>query len=318
MVESYLPAMRILVARRLRSMGLSQSRISSLLGVTQASVSNYLSSKGEKPYATLERFSVSRKEADENVGRISEGVLAGPVQGVEALTSIWTGLLGAGSVCGPHRADHPGLADCEVCIELYGAVEKKRSLGVAEVSAAVRILESSATFPLVVPQVSANLASLAFDSDSPDDVVAVPGRIVRVKGRAMSVLPPAAGASSHLSKFLLTARRRRPEFRACINLLYDNEMKSALSTTRVQSIEVSSRSVRGEGDPATAALERRLKAPATDFWAVVDRGGEGIEPSTYLFGRSAREVATLAVRVSDAYEDLFRRGADAHASKKAK
>jgi predicted transcriptional regulator len=42
MVESFLPAMRMLVTRRLREEGFSQGKIASLLGLTQASVSLYL------------------------------------------------------------------------------------------------------------------------------------------------------------------------------------------------------------------------------------------------------------------------------------
>ncbi len=42
-VDTFLPSMRALVARRLKEDGLSQGRIASLLGLTQASVSSYLS-----------------------------------------------------------------------------------------------------------------------------------------------------------------------------------------------------------------------------------------------------------------------------------
>ena len=43
MMEAFLPSMRVLVARRLSEEGDSQGKISRLLGITQASVSNYLS-----------------------------------------------------------------------------------------------------------------------------------------------------------------------------------------------------------------------------------------------------------------------------------
>ncbi len=46
MVDSFLPAMREAVAKRLSEEGLSQGKIAGLLGVTQASVSLYLKSGG--------------------------------------------------------------------------------------------------------------------------------------------------------------------------------------------------------------------------------------------------------------------------------
>ena len=59
MTQAFLPAMRQLVAIRLHSEGLSQSRISGLLGITQASVSLYLSASPGRSYSTLSELGLS-------------------------------------------------------------------------------------------------------------------------------------------------------------------------------------------------------------------------------------------------------------------
>jgi len=301
MIQVFLPAMRQLVATRLRSEGLSQNRISSLLGITQASVSNYLSSDPRKAKSTLTQFAVSPSEADSYSAALARDVKINPVEAVRTLNEIWTRLLGRGAVCPSHRSLYPSLADCDVCIREYGGRRGNRSETISEVADAVRLLEASETFVSVMPEVSVNIACAAGEAETPADVVAIPGRIVKVRGRARAMLPPEAGASIHMARILLLVRRLRPDLRACINLVYDDKMARTLKKLRLRVLEVAGHLLPGVQDPTSGALERRLTKSPPQFDAVVDRGGSGIEPNTYLFARGAGEVAELAIRVSRAY-----------------
>ena len=51
------------------------------------------------------------------------------------------------------------------------------------------------------------------------------------------------------------------------------------------------------------ALRARLSAPegAAEFEAVVDLGGEGVEPSLYLFAEDAVKVVRRALEIARAY-----------------
>jgi hypothetical protein len=301
MTQAFLPAMRQLVALRLRSQGLSQNRISSLLGITQASVSVYLSSNPEKAYASLSRFSVSPSEADMHADMLAGGVTRGAVDGVRTLHAIWTGLLGNGSVCAVHRSLCPSLAECDVCIVEYGPRRGARSEAIYEVSEAARLLEASPTFAAVMPEVSVNLACAAGDASTAADIVAIPGRIVRVKDRARAMLPPEWGASAHMSRVLLLVRRKRPDVRACINLRYDQKVARAMRSLGLRELIIGGYSFPRSEDPTSEALEKRLLQSRGGFDVVVDTGGSGIEPNVYLFGRGAKEVADLALRISEIY-----------------
>ncbi|HYB45311.1 MAG TPA: thiamine-phosphate synthase family protein, partial [Nitrososphaerales archaeon] len=170
MVQVFLPAMRQLVARELRSQGLSQSRISSMLGVTQASVSLYLSSKPERAYSDLESLSVQREEADRNATLLAEDVKRSPVYGVETLGSLWRGMLGRGRVCEAHRRVYPSLSQCDVCVKEYGERERDAAGAIDQVAAAVRMLESSQSLVSVMPEVSVNLAYAPPGAASAEDV----------------------------------------------------------------------------------------------------------------------------------------------------
>ncbi len=301
MTQYFLPAMRQLVALRLRSEGLSQNRISSLLGITQASVSLYLSSGQKKAYSILEGLEVSQSEADRYASQLATAVRKDTVDGVTVLSTVWTDLLGRGSICSAHRSMYPSLSGCDMCIKEYGQRNRARSQALSDVEEAVRLLEGSPAFAAVIPEVSVNIACAAGDAASPADVVAIPGRIVRVGGRAKAMLPPQAGASAHMSRVLLLVRQSRSELRACINLRYDQRMASALRRVGLRTLSIGNYSFPRAEDPTSKALEKALRLEAVPFDAIVDRGGRGIEPNVYLFAKNARGVAELALRLAKAY-----------------
>ena len=301
MVQEFLPAIRQAVARQLRAQGFSQSKISAMLGITQASVSLYLSSEVAKVYTAFDHLGVSHEEADTYAALLAEDSKRSAVDAVSTLNTVWTSLLGRGSLCARHRSQYPFLADCDVCIKEYGQRRPGSSEAVSDVADAVRNLESSSTFVKVMPEVSVNIACVTGDAASPADVVAIPGRIVKARGRARGMLPPEPGASRHLARVLLLVKRVRPEIRACINLRYDSGMGRVLKRLHLKTTEIGDYAVSGTEDPTVDALVRRLATVRAAFDAIVDNGGNGIEPNLYLFGKSAREVAALALQVSRLY-----------------
>jgi len=301
LADTYLPAMRHLVALNLRSRGYSQSAISSILGVTQASVSLYLSSDPARSYRALSRFSVSQERADRDSAFLTDAAQKGAADGVRALHGIWTGLLGSGAVCPAHREKYGALSDCDFCIGEYGRRRGEVSEAIAEVAEAVRLIERSHEFAAVVPEVSVNIACAAGDAKTPAEVVAIPGRIVRVKDRARALLPPEAGASVHMSKILILARKRNGAFRAVINLRYDSRMAQVMRVAGLKILTIGKHSGLGPEDSTAEALQRVLDGERGPFDSVVDLGGSGIEPNVYIFARGAMEAARLAIRLARSY-----------------
>jgi predicted fused transcriptional regulator/phosphomethylpyrimidine kinase/predicted transcriptional regulator len=301
MTQLFLPAMRQLVALRLRSHGLSQNKISTLLGITQASVSFYLSGDTKKAYNALSTLLVSRAEADRYSTELSTAVTQNAVDGVNTLNRIWTVILGSGSACRAHRSLYPSLSECDMCIKEYGEHTGVRSQTISEVAEAVKMLEGSPKFVTVMPEVSVNIACAAGTATTTADIVAIPGRIVRVRDRAKAMLPPEAGASAHMSRVLLLVRNRRHELRACLNLLYDQKMAGVIRRAGLRTLSIGSYSHYGAADPTAEAIEEKLKRAPLSFDAIIDEGRSGIEPNVYLFAKGAREVAEIALRLARAY-----------------
>lgn len=301
MVTEFLPSMRQLVSRVLKAQGLSQTRISTLLGVTQAAVSIYLSSVPSGAYESLAGLGLDRKEALNLAVALAEDAKKSPSEGVSRLYSAWTMLLGSGSVCASHREMHPSLADCDFCIKEYGGAKGTLSAAISDVSDAVRLLEASTTFARAMPEVSVNVACAAGEANSAADIVAIPGRITRVGDRARAMLPPEAGASMHMSRILLMVRKLRPDLRACINLRYDVRMRRALKELGLKHLILESPSPGSSEDPTAEALGRTLRQSPGPFDVIVDPGGRGIEPNIYVLSSNARGAAELAIDLSDRY-----------------
>lgn len=300
MMRFFLPAMRQLVTLKLRARGLSQNTISMLLGITQASVSTYLSSDKKRAYETLSRLSVGAPDADTYAEQLAAAVAKNAPQGVSALNSIWANVIGSGGACQLHREMYPSLSDCDFCITEYGT-RSSRQMAISEVAEAVRLIEGSPTFVKVMPEVSVNIACATEGAKSAADVVAVPGRIVKVRDRARALLPPEAGASDHMARVLLLVMSKVPEYRACINLRYDPKMSRSVTKEGLRLLSLGGRSRSGSQDPTYEALSAALKDSQGRFDAIVDLGGGGIEPNLYLFGKGAKAVASHAIRLARFY-----------------
>ncbi len=299
MVEEFLPAMRAIVARKLHSEGFSQSKIAVFLGITQASVSLYLAQEHGGQSRSLAALGVSPESAERYGALLSEDVKKSPVYAVNTLYSIWSDLLGRGEICQAHRSEHPSLAQCEMCLRVFGAIETGGSEAIELVSRAVAMLEASDIFVHIMPEVSVNIAYAHGDASAVRDVVAVPGRIVRVRDRPRSLMRPEFGASTHLASVLLEVRRRVKGYRAAMNVRYDEKMREVLGGLNLSILELGGYD-KG-ADPVVEALTREMGRRSSSFDVVVDPGGSRIEPSLYLFANDPVEVARLSLKIAHLY-----------------
>ncbi len=303
MVDSFLPSMRALVARKLKEEGLSQGKIASLLGLTQASVSSYLSTSAAKQSATLSSLGVTLEEGETYAALLAEDLKNNPTYAVATLYSVWNRLLGGGDACARHRSEYPFLATCDLCVKVFGPERRHEDGAVEHLEGALRSIEGSSLFVHVMPEVSVNVAYAPEGAKSAEDVVAIPGRIVRVRGQARSFMRPEYGASTHLAAILLEVERRHASLRAAMNLRYDERMAKAIGQLRVRSLTMGRKYPADSGDKVRGALRARRPAPggAAAFEAGVDLGGEGVEPSLYLFAEDAVRVVRKAMEIAKAY-----------------
>src|SRR5256712_12336598 len=285
MMEAFLPSMRALVARRLSEEGDSQGKISRLLGITQASVSNYLYADLREIHSKLSSIGISPEEGERYGSLLAEDVKKNPVYAVSTLYSIWSNLLGKGILCGFHREGYPFLAECDVCVKMFGSGRSLAPGARERVSRAAALLESSRSFVLIMPEVSVNIAYAEGEASSPEEVIAIPGRIVKVGSYARSLSRPEYGASSHLARVLIQVRARRKDVRAVMNLRFDRRMAAVIRRLGLKILKTGGVDTDGVRRP----LDEVLRRGAGD--AKGDRGTRHI--------RGAREWAGNYLRRGD-------------------
>jgi XRE family transcriptional regulator, thiamine biosynthesis regulator len=326
MTKYFLPDMRGIVAHELGERGTSQSKIASILGITQARVSHYFSNKKSLYFSNLsKRFGTSPAELEGFARILADDSSRSQVDGIFTLYSIWKNMLFNGEVCGIHQSESSISKECSVCMDLHRSQtdssmgtssKEEESIILRDLSDAVTMVESSSQFPQIMPEVSVNIAVCKGDPKSKRDVAAIPGRINRIHGRAKAFVLPEFGSSNHMSNVLLLFNAKSNYIKSVMNLRYDESLGISLSSLAVRKIPTlgkrrlrKDRSYNSEfQSPDQEILERlsRIKIPESissidSPFAVIDEGSEGLEPITYLFGARATELSQLALKIAQAY-----------------
>ncbi|MCX8032608.1 MAG: PfkB family carbohydrate kinase [Thermoleophilia bacterium] len=147
----------------------------------------------------------------------------------------------------------------------------------------------------LVPAVQMNLGFALPEAREPGQVAAFPGRIGVHGGKLIFKDEPAFGASSHVARLILTAMRRFPHLRACLNVKLNDRLLEKARAAGFVVLEAE----RAKEPPAVSETEGK----SLDFLMeqvlanvehapdiVFDRGALGKEPMIRLFGRTPQDV----------------------------
>jgi predicted fused transcriptional regulator/phosphomethylpyrimidine kinase len=297
--EILLPSLRALVARELSARGYSQSRISKLIGVSQARISMYLNSNPDSDMIRLSSIGLQKERAVHEAKILSDLILMNEQSAVEHIITLWHALLASGSVCPLHVRMYPQLKGCDICMKIYSKHAEGDAI-LREVERCSEILENSQFFPSIIPEVSANIARSKDDAKDVSQVAAIPGRIVRIGSIARASSKPEFGTSKHLSQILLEAKKKKNKINSVINIKFDRRVEEIIKRLSLRSIEIGGKYPEAE-DKVAEAFKRKVSQFKGEFDVLIDRGGEGVEPNLYIFGKDAYEVTSVALRIAELY-----------------
>ncbi|MEW6744162.1 MAG: bifunctional hydroxymethylpyrimidine kinase/phosphomethylpyrimidine kinase [Planctomycetota bacterium] len=171
-----------------------------------------------------------------------------------------------------------------------------------ELVAAVERLEGAKLGPLV-PEVQCQIAFALDGAVTPQEVLAFPGRLVRIGDRLRSVTAPRFGASSHMARVVLAVLRHDPQMRVAMNIRYGKEILEACARARLtvamferRDESPASREEEGQSLPhgIRSAIERFGGVPD----AIADPGDVGKEPMVRLLARDPDELARKLLRLA--------------------
>lgn len=281
-VEEFLPTFRSMLAGELHDRGHTQREIADFLGVSQSAVSKYIHGS----VATNERIASDDRVRD-LVDSLADGLASGDLQPVEALVEAELcirALARGGLLSTLHAQAVPELSpDAAAAIHTDDTQIHEETTVRASVRRGLRMLDTTAGFPDRIPAVGSNLVEALSTARSIEDVAAVPGRIIDVRGQTMIPGEPAFGVSQHVAGLVLAARANGSDVRAAVNVRYDERFRDVL---------VDQGAVTAEFD-AEIALEDAIAealAETPDANVLYQTGGFGIEPVLYILGPDAPSV----------------------------
>ncbi|MEM1936442.1 MAG: thiamine-phosphate synthase family protein [Sulfolobales archaeon] len=281
--ELVVPPLRGVLAHKLSERGVSQVRISRLLGISQPMVSKYLS-------VPLSRLTEELRELGldvDDVTRVTDTLVEKLVRGnyleyLRLLSSYMNSVLKKGLLCRLHRAKAPAIPlDCDVCFTLFGEVADPY---VEEVKTAYEILSLHPRGHELVPEVGMNIVSAPPGAADFRDVVGFSGRIVRVYNKVVAAGYPTRGGSRHTASVLLNVMRKFPTVRSVVVIRYSNECIQKMINEGYNVVRIGPHTSEQE---LFTELERVMKALDKAPDAIADVGGMGIEPVMYVFASSA-------------------------------
>ncbi|MFW6018905.1 MAG: thiamine-phosphate synthase family protein [Halapricum sp.] len=283
-VEEFLPTFRSLLAEALRQRGLTQSEVAELLGISQSAVSKYVHGEVERNEHLLEDERLA-----ELVEQLADGLADGEMTPVQALVEaeVFVRRLERGDLLAKlHEEAFPPLSDYEDEFDIHDPESQLRRTEQVRSSLrrGLRVLENTSGFASLIPAVGSNLVECLPDADGIDDVAAVPGRILDLKGRAHVPGDPEFGVSEHVAGVLLAARASGSDARAALNVRYTPE-----TVEQLEARELTVAQFDAERETAAAVSEALASVPDVDV--LYQTGGFGVEPVVYVLGPDAPTVA---------------------------
>ena len=292
-VDEFLPTVRSMLAEDLRDRGFTQREVADALGISQSAVSKY----AHGDVARRERI-VADDRVRDLVDRVGEGLAAGDLSPVAALVEIEVLIrrLEAGDLLADlHEEAMPALADADVEFSVHdpdsGLRERERVLG--SVRRGLRTLTNASGFAALIPNVGANVAECLDDARTIDDVAAVPGRLVDVKGRAMVPGEPEFGVSEHVATVLLAARAAGATARGAVNVRYDPDTVAALAASFPTVEFDAERSTEEAVADAVAEADLPLGDADGETLVLYQTGAVGVEPIVYVLAPTASGAAQV-------------------------
>lgn len=295
-VRNYLPQLRARIVRNLiEEHGWTMAEAAKALEISSTASAKYkriIESGTNLPVQILEG----------SAAKISEELSNGSATPESAITQICETCMRMrieGPICRLHRSTVGGIENCKACLNVNTAIageawEKLKVI--SELKKALLLLSTCREFEKLIPEVRTNIAMCTRNPKDESDVAAYPGRITTIKGRAASLSQPEFNASKHLSKILLQARKVNPRIRSVSCIKFNREVVQAMEKLKIK-FTVVDREVYKD-------VETFIKETGMVGDAIVDPGGIGIEPVTYVFGEGAVDTVKKILNIANTIRKL--------------
>ncbi|MBY9000758.1 MAG: hypothetical protein KGD64_07595 [Candidatus Heimdallarchaeota archaeon] len=288
--STMIPSLRIRIAHNLRSKGISQNDIATLLGVKQPVIVSYLHKKisetGDEKInhhldvlAKLISNMLFTQEPLENVMR--------------TICTKCKSLRVEGPLCSIHKSMYPQLEifqKCDICsgYEELPSLEERSTI-LSELKEMFTNLAALSSFYKWVPEIGSQLAKCDSNAKDLDDIASFPGRIIKVKEKIVAVSNPEYGSSRTMSSLLLWLREKQTNIRWVLSFKNKPELIKKIVKWKIPYLETKSIDLKWDD-----TLSSMKKQPIVfTLRLLLDHGSSGYEAIGYLFAETSEELLNL-------------------------
>ncbi len=297
--KEMLPYIRIVLAKKLSEKGHSQLRIAKLLGVTQAMVSFYLKKDLESAYSKLREMGIDIDGFKYLVFSIVEESSIDEIFIMRSIRNFFLNQFSSGFICKYHVKKAGLDPNCDICVKsAFAGIENERYKMIQELKKETENLLSSPEFYFLIPEVFSNIAYSFPNPQNLKDVLSFPGRIIKYKNSAKVISEPEFGVSTHLANMLLEANKKKSEIRCCICIKYNSEILKIIKSLGL--IYDFNFPKKKSEDPVLDAFKRFLRERELPQ-VLIDKGGKGLEPICYVFGKNPKDVIDITLKIAKLY-----------------
>jgi hydroxymethylpyrimidine kinase / phosphomethylpyrimidine kinase / thiamine-phosphate diphosphorylase len=155
----------------------------------------------------------------------------------------------------------------------------------------------------LIPEVQSNLGYALENAAGPEDVVAFPGRIVRLNDSIAAISGPQPGASRHIAKIILTLLRYDRNYRSAMNIRCSADI---IERCRARGLRVAEfdrrdepqRVKEAEGSTLEWGTNMVLSQSKTIPDIIFDTGDAGKEPMIRVLGTVPLDVVEKIIRIA--------------------
>ena len=286
------PYLRNLAVLLLLEKGYSQYKISKLMGFSQPMINKILKAGKEEFIKKLIENDIPKEEAILVPQLIAEAIERNPLEALRLLSAYEISVLSRGIICRGYKRENPEIDEaCKVIETLY----IRGDIYIEEARKAFEKLREIEGIEKLVPEVGANIAIAKPGAKNYLEVVAFPGRIVKTNEEIVAVGEPSYGASRHTAKVLLSVMEWRPGIRACLVLKRD---PTVLGVARDMNIKVCSVENYSSEEELLERIKSTLRERRGECDLIDAKGGIGLEPTIYVFGKTGLEVIELVRKLA--------------------
>ncbi|QOR93898.1 Fis family transcriptional regulator [Thermosphaera chiliense] len=274
--EIVLPNIRGILAHVLRNRGLSQHRIAKILNITQPLVHKLLSKPVEHYVENLKKYSIDEEIVLHQCRILADLAVSENFARFVITSHGFTSYLSAIIACKEFT---------ELREECVKGLLKDPYIEVYK-TALSRIM-SKPGLARILPEVGSNLVYAPEPPTSEADIIGLTGRIVKTLTGIVVTGEPFYGGSRHLAKLLLLIVRHNPMKKVGFNFKYDYSLVTRLKHHIYHVVYT------GPHTDLSGFWKTMEDVAGRKPDVIVDKGGTGLEPVTYVFTKDFYELESI-------------------------